>query len=112
MPGDGLALAIGVGGQEDLARVLGLLLDLLDDVALTADIDVVGGEIVLNINPKGALGQVADVTHRGDDLVVRAEIALDGARLGGRLHNDQIGFCHVICIPFVGLPVGEVPLFS
>ena len=102
VPGDGLALAVGVGCQEDLARVLGLLLDLLDDIALTADVDVVGGEAVLNIHAEGTLGQVADVAHRGDDLIVGAEIALDGACLGGRLHDDQIGFCHVIYIPFMG----------
>ena len=100
VPGNGLALAIGVGCEEHLVRVLGFLLDLLDDIALSADIDIVGGEIVFNIHAQGALGQITNVTHRSNDLVVRTEIALDGARLGGRLHNDQIRLCHGIYIPF------------
>ena len=100
MPGNSLALAIRVGCEEDLACVLGLLLDLLDDVALAADVDVVSGEVILDVYAQRAFGQVADVTHRGDDLVVGAQIALDGACLGGRLHDDQIGFCHVILYSF------------
>ena len=96
VPGNGLSLAIRVGCEENFVRVLGFLLDFLDDVALAADVDIVGGEIVFDIHTQGALGQVADVTYRSDYLVVGSEVALDGARLGGRLHNDQIRFCHGI----------------
>jgi hypothetical protein len=57
MPGNSLALAIRVGCEEDLACVLGLLLDLLDDVALAADVDVVRAKLFSMSTPSVLLGR-------------------------------------------------------
>src|SRR5690606_19581891 len=45
--GDGLSLAVGVGGEDDLLGVLGLALQLLDDLALATNGDVARLEAVL-----------------------------------------------------------------
>ncbi len=39
--------------------------------------------------PSLLFGQIADVAHRGHDLVVLAEIFIDGLRLCRRLDHDE-----------------------
>ena len=63
VPGDGLALAVRVGRQVDLARRLDALLELLDELGLVARHDVLRGEVVVDVDAQRALGQVADVAH-------------------------------------------------
>ncbi len=63
MPGDGLALAVGVGGQVDGLGALGCPLDLLDHLRLALGNLVGGGEIALDINSQLVRGQVAHVAH-------------------------------------------------
>ena len=50
----------------------------------------------------GRLGEVADVADRGLDVVVGAEVAGDRARLGGRLHDDELACHEVSWLPLVG----------
>ena len=56
--------------------------------------DVLGLEVVVDVHPElalaGVLRQVADVAVRGEDAVVRAEVALDRPRLGRRLDDHQV----------------------
>src|SRR5262249_28841908 len=103
VPGDGLPLAVGVGGEEDAARfarlaaqfgerlALPLLLDHLvagDPAGLDADADdlLVGAFVFFPF----ALGEVAHVALAGEDLLCRAELFTDGLCLGRRLDNHEI----------------------
>ena len=93
VPGDGLALAVGVGRQDELARalhgagdvveaLLGLVVDLPDHAEIGLGID------------RAVLGrQVPDMAEGGQHLVAGAKILIDGLGLGGRFNNDDI---HVI----------------
>ena len=49
-------------------------------------------EVVFDIDPERAFGQVADMSVRRDHLVARAEIALYGCSLEGGLDYNKI--CH------------------
>ena len=91
VPGDGLALAVGVGGEEDALGLARGGLDLLDDIALVLE-HLVGGleGAALHIDAIAVVGQVANVADGGDDAVLVAEDALDGAGLGGGLDDDQV----------------------
>jgi hypothetical protein len=55
MPGDGLALAVGVGGQEDSAGASGRILDVLHHLALLFWHEVVRLESVSDIDAQGGL---------------------------------------------------------
>ena len=65
VPGDRLALAVEVGGQEDLVGAAGGLLDVGDLLAAIVRDHVVGCEVVVDVHAELALarvlGQVADV---------------------------------------------------
>ena len=89
MPADRLAFAVRVGGEKDAVGVLGLALELLDELFLALDADVLGRVVVFDINAQLGGGQVADVAHAGRDLVVLAQIFADGFRLCGRLHDHE-----------------------
>ncbi len=89
VPADGLALAVGVGRDVNVRRVFRGLLELLDDLLARFDGFVLLGEVVVDVHTQLALGQIADVTHRRDDLVVAAEIFVDGLRLRRRLDHDE-----------------------
>jgi hypothetical protein len=93
MPSDGLSLAIGVGCDEDLVDSLGAVLEVLQNLLTARDHFIRRLETVVHIDAELAFGQVADVAHRGDDLVVPAEIFVDGLRLCRRFHHDQC-LCH------------------
>ena len=94
VPGDRLALAVEVGGEEDLVGGLGRLLDLGDLLAPVVGDHVLGREVMVDVDAELALarvlGQVADVAVRGEDPVVGAEIALDGAGLGRRFDDHEV----------------------
>ena len=94
VPGDRLALAVEVGGEPDVVRALGGLLDRRDLLAAVLGDDVLGQEVVVDVDPELALarvlGQVADVAVRREDLVVPAEVAFDRPRLGGRFHDHEM----------------------
>ena len=89
VPGDRLPLAVGVGRQVDLARLLDALLELLDELGLVPRHQVLRREVVVDVDPERALGQVADVAHRGLHGVAAAQILADRPRLGRRLDDDQ-----------------------
>ena len=95
VPGNRLALAVEVGGQEDPVRVPGRPLDGVDVLPRSLVRDhVLGREVVLHVHPElalpGVLGQVADVAVGGEHGVVRPEIAFDRPRLRGRLDDDEV----------------------
>ena len=94
VPRDRLALAVEVAGQPDVVRAAGRLLDRRDLLAAVLGDDVLGQEVVVDVDAELALarvlGQVADVAVRREDLVVPAEVAFDRPRLGGRFHDHEM----------------------
>ena len=102
VPRDGLPLAVAVGGEVEGVRVLELAPELGDLLLLVRVHHVVRLEAVLHVHRELAVGtllelrrqlrglrEVADVPHRGLDLVGVAEVPGDGLDLGGGLHDEQ-----------------------
>ena len=94
VPGDRLALAVEVGGEPDVVGDLGRLGDLGELLAAVVRDDVLGGEVMVDVDAElalaGVLGQVADVAVGGEDLVVGAQVAFDRPRLGGRFDDHEV----------------------
>ena len=103
MPGDRLALAVGVGGENQLVgalhggrdavqALLGLRIDFPKHV-----------EIVLGID-RSVLGrEVPHMAERSKNLIATAEISVDRLRLGGGFDNDylhEIPLLFVVCERF------------
>ncbi len=88
--GDGLTLAVGVGGEEDLLDLLGLLADVLDDLALALLFEDFVGllEPVFDVDA-APLRQILDVPLGGNDVVVLAQVLLDGLGLGRGFDDEQ-----------------------
>ena len=86
---DGFPFAVRVCGQVDGVRLAGRSLQLVDDVLLGRDDDVVGLEVLLDVDAEVLLGQVHDVPHRGLHRVAGPEVLVDGFRLGRRFHDDE-----------------------
>ena len=89
MPADRFPLAVRVGCDEDGLGVLGGVLELLQDLLAAGDHFIGGFEAFLDVDAKFALGQIANMAHRRDDLVVLAQIFIDGLRLGRRFDHNQ-----------------------
>ncbi len=89
MPGDRLALAVGVGREVDVGCALYRAAQLLDDVALAFDRQILGREIVLDVNAQRAFWKVAHVPDRRLHGESRRKKLLDRPRLRRRLHDDQ-----------------------
>jgi hypothetical protein len=89
VPGDGFALAVGVGRQDDALAVLGRLPEVRDDLLLFGDDFVGRHESRRDVDAKLLLRQVADVAHGGLDHVILAEIVVDRLRLGRRFDDDE-----------------------
>jgi hypothetical protein len=90
VPGDRLALPVGVGGEEHLVGRLGGLADAGDDLLALLGHLVGDRDAAVDVHGKVRLGQVTDVAHGGDHVVVLAQVLADGLRLGRRLDHDQV----------------------
>ena len=106
VPGDGLALAVGVGRQEDAVGLVRLLLQLGEDVlgrapalalaVLALDDDVGGHPAGLDIDAGDDLAlfaaarQVADVAVARQHLEIAAQVFVDRLRLRGRLDDHEV----------------------
>ena len=93
VPGDRLALAIGVGRQHQHRRFLQRLGNGGDVLLVALDQPILHREFVVGIDRAFLGHQVAHVTVGGQDLVVLAQVFLDRARFGGRFDDDEI-FSH------------------
>ena len=89
MVGNGLSLAVWIGGQIYLVRFFRGAFKVADNFSFTPDRDVLGGKIIDNINTKGFHRQVDDMANRGLDGKIFTKIFLQGPGLGRRLNNDQ-----------------------
>ena len=94
VPGDGLALAVEVGGEIDHVAAARRAGDVVDALAAVRADDVLGGEVVVDVDAELALarvlGQVAHVAIGGEDAVVGAQIAFDRPRLGRRFDDHEV----------------------
>ena len=92
MPGNRLAFAIGVGGEDELVGILQRRGDLVDALGGLA-VDVPGhGEVALGLD-RAVLGrQVADMAIGGEDREVLAQIFVDRFGLGRRFDDDNVHF--------------------
>ncbi|MPM72290.1 hypothetical protein SDC9_119263 [bioreactor metagenome] len=88
VPGDGLPFAVRVGREVDFDGLFGGGLQVGDGPGAARTGDVLGGEVMFDIDAEFALGQIADMAHRGHDFEIVSDHPGDGARLGRRL-NDQ-----------------------
>src|SRR5207237_4627684 len=77
VPADGLALAVGVRGDDDLVGVARGVLEALDGVLLGGDDLVLWLEGLLVVTDRLG-GQVADVAGRRRDAVLRTQEAANG----------------------------------
>ena len=87
---DGLALAIGVGGEQDLVGLLGSGADRFDDLRLALLFQQLVGflEAIVDVDP-AALREVFDVPLGRKDLVAGADVLLDRLRLCRGLHDEE-----------------------
>ena len=105
VPGDGLALAVLIRGEQQFVGVLEQVLQLGHLLALIVRDNVEGLEAGVHVDPETGpgllavlgrdlrclVGHVPDVANAGLDHVPVAQVARDRARLGRRLDNDQPG---------------------
>ena len=103
VPGDGLALAVLIRREQEGVGPGEQLLELGDLRALIGVDDIEGGISVIDVDPeprpglalvlrgdiRRALRQIADVAHRGLDVVGVTEVALDRLGLGWRLDDHE-----------------------
>mgnify|MGYP001580968120 CR=1 FL=1 len=91
MPGDGLALAVGVGGEDDLRGLLDQVGQFGDVGGCALEHDVGGSDSsVLKGDAEAPFGgEVAHVTEGGGHAEARAEELADLADLVGGLDDDQ-----------------------
>ena len=90
MPGDRLALAIRIGGEDQPVRGLEGGGDLGDPLGRPAVGLPVHGEIFIGPH-RAVLGrQVADMAVGGKNSEALAEVFVDGFRLGRRFDDDNI----------------------
>src|SRR5438094_1963019 len=93
MPGDRFAFAVRIRCQQDVRRAFGGGLQLLDRRFLSRNGDVLGLERMLDVDAERALRQVADVAHRGTDVVLAAQKTAKRLCLRRRFNDDQ-WICH------------------
>jgi len=72
MSGNSLSLTVRVGREIDLIGQFCLLFYPLNDLSFTFYDDVVGLEVIIQVNAKLAFGQVFNMAHRGHDVKVFA----------------------------------------
>ena len=97
VPGDGFALAIRVGREDQAVGALQGLGDVIEPAGrLGIDLP---DHLEIGVGIDGAvLGrEVADMAERGQNLVGRAQILVDRLGLRRRLHNDDI---HVVPVTY------------
>ena len=88
VPGDGLALAVGVGREQDMRRRSSPPLQLGQDLLLARDDLVRLLKPLFDVDPE-LLRQILDVPLGGDDVEPRPQVLLDRLGLRRRLDDDE-----------------------
>ena len=89
VPGDGLALAVRVGGEIYGRGRLGRLLEVGQRLGLALDGDVLGLEVTVDVYAELAGRQIPEVPDGGLHVIAGAEILADRLGLGGRLDDHE-----------------------
>ena len=91
VPGNGFAFAIRVGGEDQVVGGFHRVGDVFDPCFDGLGIDLPGhGEIVVRLHRTILGGQVADMSVRGQDLIVRAQIFVDCLGLSRGFDDDDV----------------------
>src|SRR6185437_11429039 len=83
------SLAIGVRGEVDVRRDFGGALELRQRFFLAGHGDVRRLEAVGDVDAEALGGEIAHMTDRRANLVVRAQVLANGPGLGRGLHDDE-----------------------
>jgi hypothetical protein len=89
VPGNGLALAVRVGGQDELLGALDRLGDIGDPLRAPVLERPDHAEVVIRVDRAVLGGQIADMPEGGQDLVILAEIFVDRLGLRRRLDDED-----------------------
>ena len=90
VPGNRLALAVGVGGEDQLVGILDRLGD-VGEPLLRLGVDLPEHvEVGVRVDRAILRRQVADMAERGQNLVAGPEVFVDRFRLGRRLDNHNV----------------------
>ena len=90
VPGDGLALAIGVGGEDQLVRPLHRLGDLVQPLRRLGLHVPMHLEVLVRQDRAVLGGQVANVPVGGEHAIARPQIFVHGLGLSRRLNDDNV----------------------
>jgi len=90
MPGDGFALAVRVGRQDDLVGALHGAGDVGQALGRLAVDFPFHGEVRVGLDRAVLGGQIADVAERGVHLIAAAKVLVDRLCLCGRLDDDDV----------------------
>ena len=90
MPRNCFAFAIGVSRENHAVRFFHTAGDLIDGLGLAAIDLPAHGKVLLGVHRTILGRKVAHMAHRSEDFVLATEIFVDGFRLGGRFHNDEV----------------------
>ena len=104
MPGNGLALAVGVGCQQQVFCILERRLDCVNMFFAFREDMILGGKVLLDIHRALFAWERPDMTERGQNLEIFPEEFFNGFRLGWRLDYNEILRHGVCCIPCDGFP--------
>ncbi len=100
VPGDGLSLPVGVGGEEDGLGLLGRSREFLHDLPLVRDHLVAGLEPVFHVDAQPGFWEIPNVAHGGLYGESPAQVLVDGFGLGRGLDDHQ-RFAHAL-LPEIG----------
>ena len=89
VPGDGLALPVGIGREEDLIGRPRRAAEVFHDLFLARDRHVFGLETVLDVDAQALGRQVPYMAHGRHDLEILAQVLLDRTGLGRGLHDNK-----------------------
>ncbi len=90
VPRNGLALPVRVGGEEQGLRFLERARNGVHVLLISFHHLILHGEVMLGVDGAFFRHQIAHMAIRGEDFEVLAEVFLDGLRLGGRLHDNEV----------------------
>src|SRR3546814_6355516 len=90
MPRDRLALAIGVGREDQPIGLLGLVGDRLQLLRLVGVIFPIHREPVIRVHRAVLGGQIADMAVGGEDAIIAAQVFFDRFGLGRRFDDDKL----------------------
>jgi hypothetical protein len=91
VPGNRFPLAVRIGGEKDLGRILRVGLELCDDLFLLGRNHIMGTKIMFNVDAHLAFRQIANMPDRRAYSKAAPQKAPHRPRLGRRFDDDKAG---------------------